>query len=208
VRVALARATLAQARGQPLHETAAELIEQPVRGHLDRLGLWPAQVLVIETLLDAGEHTAARNTLGRLEGLVAQRGTTLATTDLARLRGRLAEADGDLEGARASYAAATTSGRVLPLPGPTGGLADPFELSADEYAIAHLVAAGSSNRETPPSSTSASRPSSTTSPGSTPSSPSAPDGSWPAISTPPPPHPGSPERVVPARSARTDEGQD
>jgi hypothetical protein len=190
VRVALARATLAQARGQPLHETAAELIEQPVRGHLDRLGLWPAQVLLIETLLDAGEHTAARNTLGRLEGLVAQRGTTLATTDLARLRGRLAEADGDLEGARASYAAATTSGRVLPLPAArlalahatllrqldqpraaiarlrdartgfaalaarpfivrcdeeliacglpaaTGGLADPFELSADEYAVA------------------------------------------------------------------------
>jgi DNA-binding NarL/FixJ family response regulator len=37
---------------------------------------------------------------------------------------------------------------VLPLPDPTGGLADPFELSADEYAVAHLVAAGSSNRGT------------------------------------------------------------
>jgi DNA-binding NarL/FixJ family response regulator len=34
------------------------------------------------------------------------------------------------------------------LPAPTGGSADPLELSADEIAVAHLVAAGRSNRET------------------------------------------------------------
>jgi DNA-binding CsgD family transcriptional regulator len=116
VRVALARAVLAQARGQPLHEAAGDLIDQPVRGHLDRLGLWPAQVLITEALLDAGDRPAARATLARLDRLIAQRGATPAVTDVARLRGRLAEADGDLDGARGCYEAGMGTAPAWPLP--------------------------------------------------------------------------------------------
>jgi DNA-binding CsgD family transcriptional regulator len=202
VRVELARATLAQARGEPLHHTAVDLLNGPVRDHLDRLGLWPGQVLVIEALLDAGEQDAASRALARLTELIATGGATAAGVDVARLRGRLAEADRDPARARASYQAGAQLPAGLPLPAARLALAhgsllrrlgerraaiarlrsahagfvalaarpflarcnvelaacglpaaagdgrDPFGLSAAELAVAHLVAAGATNRDT------------------------------------------------------------
>jgi DNA-binding CsgD family transcriptional regulator len=88
------------------------------------------------------------------------------------------------------------------------GSADPFELSADEYAVAHLVAAGRSNRETAAQLYLSVK---------TVEYHLAKIYTKLAISSrrqlasrlnPPPPHPDDPERIGPARTARARPGQD
>lgn len=105
-RTAMARASLAIATDDSaaLAAAAAELTAEPLRSQLAALPSWRWRAIVGESLLRVGDLDAASAMIAELGDVVARRNHLNAGPDLARLRGTLAEARGDLEGALACYA--------------------------------------------------------------------------------------------------------
>jgi ATP/maltotriose-dependent transcriptional regulator MalT len=114
----VARAVLAQARGDrlALREAVSGLLAGSVRAKMERSANWMWRVLTADALLGVDELADARRTLEGLDALITRGALTSAVTDAARLRGQLAEAIGDVEGARAAYAAGLIAAPGLPLP--------------------------------------------------------------------------------------------
>ena len=115
VGVGVARATLAQARGDAaaFRAAVAELLDGPMWANLQadaRMGPW--LVLAADALLGSHELDQAHEMVAGLEALMASRDLTNLGADAARLRGQLAEDDTEL--ARASYEA----GLATPADGP------------------------------------------------------------------------------------------
>jgi DNA-binding CsgD family transcriptional regulator len=119
--VAVARAVLAQSRGQmdELRAATAPMLDGSLVPTVVGLDRWGWQVLAIEGLLGTGELPAARKQLAELADLVSANGLVSAATDIARLEGQLAEASDDPDSALAAYAVGLqpVDGRgPLPLP--------------------------------------------------------------------------------------------
>jgi ATP/maltotriose-dependent transcriptional regulator MalT len=102
---ATARAALAQARHDPdaMRQAAIGLLDKSVRSNLESLRTWRWRALVVESLLGVGELDRAAVELADLVALVEADDLDAAQPDVARLRGQLAEANGDLESARNYY---------------------------------------------------------------------------------------------------------
>ena len=113
----VARAVLAQARrdGLAMRQAVSGLLAGSVRANLERSANWMWRVLTADALLGVDELDDARRTLEGLEALITRWELTSAVTDAARLRGQLAEAIGDVEGAQAAYAAGLIGAPGLPL---------------------------------------------------------------------------------------------
>lgn len=117
--VAMARAVLAQARGDLVELRAATepLLDGSIVATVEGLDRWGWQVLAIEGLLGTGEIPAARERLADLVELVEGSRLWSARPDLARLEGQLAEASGDAEAALGAYAVGLQPAEAgLPLP--------------------------------------------------------------------------------------------
>jgi len=114
----VARAVLAQARRDrlALREAVSGLLAESVYANLERSANWLWRVLTADALLGVDDFDGARRTLEGLEALITRWELTSAVTDAARLRGQLAEAVGDVEGAQAAYASGLTGAPGLPLP--------------------------------------------------------------------------------------------
>lgn len=113
----LARAVLAQARGDAAAmRRALAALQGEVRDNLERGVNWPWRVLLADGLLGADELDEAQRTVDGLQELIDRWQLTSPTTDAARLRGRLAEATGDLEAAQVAYDAGLAGPGRLPLP--------------------------------------------------------------------------------------------
>jgi ATP/maltotriose-dependent transcriptional regulator MalT len=91
-------------------------LEGTLRENLEGSASWPWRVLLADGLLGSGELDEAQHTVVGLEELIARWQLSSATTDAARLRGRLAEATGDVEAAQTAYATGLAGRGRLPLP--------------------------------------------------------------------------------------------
>ena len=120
--VAVARAVVAQARGQmdELRAATAPILDGSTPPTVVGRDRWGWQVLAIEGLLGTGELAAARKQLTELADFVTTNRLLSATTDISRLEGQLAEATGDPDSALAAYAVglqpAVDGREPLPLP--------------------------------------------------------------------------------------------
>lgn len=114
----LARAVLAQARGDAsaMREAVAGLLEGSVRTALEGCASWPWRVLVADACLGVGELDEARRAVEGLERLTAQWRLSSPVTDACRLRGQLAETEGNLAAARTIYETGLAHDGELPLP--------------------------------------------------------------------------------------------
>jgi DNA-binding CsgD family transcriptional regulator len=123
--VSVARAVLAQARGQPdeLRSATAPLLDGRIRPSVEWLDRSSWQALAIEGLLGSGEVGAARDLLADLADLVETQRMWSPRPDLARLAGQIAEASNDRDAALAEYGAGLQrSAGPAPLPLPAARL--------------------------------------------------------------------------------------
>ncbi len=113
--VATSRAVFAEARGDhdAMYQAIAPLI-RPTDELGWRLAQWPWIVVAVDALIGVGRVDTARAELDELATVIARRHLTSPAVDLARLRGRLAEADGDLEQAERHYRAGADARDGLP----------------------------------------------------------------------------------------------
>jgi DNA-binding CsgD family transcriptional regulator len=116
--VAIARATLAEARDDPngMWEAVSPLLRLGGQRPSQPQFLWPWLVVTIDALVGVGQKALARRVLARLESIAASHPLGSARVDIARLHGRIAEADHDLESARRYYECAVDpAGPVYPV---------------------------------------------------------------------------------------------
>lgn len=127
--LAVSRAVLADARGDPdaMQTAVAPLLDLIADDPRHQLPRWPWRVLVIDALLGAGRTAAAESQLDKLDGLVRARRIAAGAAEVARLRGRLAQARGDLTQAGACYRAG------LNTPG-----ANPYDRARTQFALGRL----------------------------------------------------------------------
>lgn len=112
----------------------APVLHPDVLALADAVGALAPRVLHVEALRRLGRVAAARESLDALTARLADRPPGHATVDAARLRGLLAEARGDLDGARAAFEAGQAAAR---------GVAAPLALARLETEHGrHLLAAG------------------------------------------------------------------
>jgi len=114
----LAQANLAVARAD--HETVLRALEPivdlPRREGVDESGFWPWQDLYGDALVSAGRLDEAEEFLAVHEDAAVRRGRRSMMARLARVRGRLAAARGDLPAAEVAFARGLDEINKLPLP--------------------------------------------------------------------------------------------
>lgn len=124
--VAVARAVLAQARGQfdQVRAATAPLLDGRLVPTVEGQDPWGWRVLAIEGLIGTGELAEARDRLSAFAELVTTQGWCSPQTDIARLGGELAERSGDDDAALATYSAGLQwDHERAPLPLPMARLA-------------------------------------------------------------------------------------
>lgn len=124
--VAVARAVVAQARGQldQVRAVTAPLLDGRLVPTVEGQDPWGWRVLAIEGLIGTGELAEARDRLSAFAELVTTQGWCSPQTDMARLEGELAEQSGDIDAALAAYSAGLQwDHERAPLPLPMARLA-------------------------------------------------------------------------------------
>ncbi|HEY5878442.1 MAG TPA: AAA family ATPase [Nakamurella sp.] len=118
VAAGLAQAHLAFARAD--HETVLRALEPivdlPRREGVDESGFWPWQDIYGDALVSAGRLDEAEEFLAVHEDAADRRGRRSMMARLARVRGRLAAARGDITAAEAAFARGLDEISQLPLP--------------------------------------------------------------------------------------------
>ena len=97
-----------------MYQAIAPLIDHPTDEPGWRLAQWPWIVVAVDALIGVGRVDTARAELDELATVIAAPPSDLSAVDLARLSGRLAEADGDLEQAERHYRAGADARDGLP----------------------------------------------------------------------------------------------
>lgn len=116
--VALARAALAEARGEHrgVLDALAPVLALPHREAVDEPGFWPWADLYAEALAAIGRHADADRLLAPHEARAAARGRRSATARLARARGRVEAAAGRRDRAQEAFERALAAVAQLPMP--------------------------------------------------------------------------------------------
>ena len=114
--VGTSRAVLAEARGDhdAMYQAMASLVDHPTNQPGERLGQWNWLVVGVDALIGVGRLEVARALLAGLAALVAQRNLLTPAVELARLRGRLAEAADDLAQAELQYRTGAEASGAMP----------------------------------------------------------------------------------------------
>jgi DNA-binding CsgD family transcriptional regulator len=117
IQIAMARAAVGIARADlgVLHTAVADLTAEPLRSQLATLPSWRCRALMAEALLAVGDLDGADTAIAELAGVAESRGYLSASADVARLRGQLAEARGELADALDHYACDVADARQSPL---------------------------------------------------------------------------------------------
>jgi DNA-binding CsgD family transcriptional regulator len=97
-----------------MYQAIASLVDRSIDERGDRLRQWPWLVVAVDALIGSGRVDAARAELDELASLVEQRTLTSPAAELARLRGGLAEANGDLPQAEEHYRAGVDAPDAMP----------------------------------------------------------------------------------------------